>query len=101
MTNYKQLCTELVDELEDWIAYGDEIDIANAHLLIDRARAALADPTDEELTEMFSKWWYSKGRALTPGGGDEDIRSITETGWRNGGYIADLTNPRLSRPATP
>lgn len=60
MTDYKQLCTELIDELEGWVAYGDEVDIANAHLLIDRARAALAEPdpegpTDEELDELFTE----------------------------------------------
>lgn len=47
MTDYKKLCAELVDELEGWVAYGDEIDIANAHVLIDRARAALAQPEPE------------------------------------------------------
>ena len=38
---HRQLCLELIDELEDWIAYGDEIDIADAHALVDRARAEL------------------------------------------------------------
>lgn len=38
---YKQLCKDLVDELEDWIAFGDEEDIVDAHALVDRARAAL------------------------------------------------------------
>lgn len=91
---YKELCAELIDALDSGIPSAR---ICNSPLA-DRARAALADPTDEELTEMFNKWWYSKGRALTPGGGDEDIRSITETAWRNGCYIADLPNPRLSHP---
>ena len=50
MPDCKQLCTELVDELEGWVAYGDEIDIANAHVLIDRARAELAEPEPERLT---------------------------------------------------
>ena len=57
-----------------------------------------SDPTDEELTEIFNKWWYSKGRALAPGGGDEHIRHFTEIGWRSGCYIPDLPNPRLSHP---
>ena len=38
---YKQLCIELVDELEDWIAFADEEEIIDAHALVDRARAAL------------------------------------------------------------
>lgn len=50
MTNYKQLCSELIDELEGWIAYGYEIDIDRAHALIDRARAELAKPEPERLT---------------------------------------------------
>ena len=38
---YKQLCKNLVDELEDWIAFSDEEDIVDARALVDRARAAL------------------------------------------------------------
>lgn len=38
---YKKLCIDLVDELEDWIAYGDEGCIVNTYALVDRARAAL------------------------------------------------------------
>jgi hypothetical protein len=45
---YKQLCKDLVDELEGWIAFGDSVlapgleeDIVDAHALVDRARAAL------------------------------------------------------------
>jgi hypothetical protein len=41
--DYKALCAELIDELEGWIVYGDEVDIADAHELVDRARAALAE----------------------------------------------------------
>ena len=51
---YRAMCAELVDELEDWIAYGDVLAIEKAHNLVDRARALLAQPvaegpTDEEL----------------------------------------------------
>jgi hypothetical protein len=54
MTDFRSLCAELVDEFEGWIAYGDEADCADAHAMVDRARAALAQPepqgpTDEEL----------------------------------------------------
>lgn len=56
-TNYRALCAELVDELEDWIYCDDESEIADTHLLINRARAALtqhepAGATDEELIEI-------------------------------------------------
>jgi hypothetical protein len=58
MTDFRALCAELVDELEDWIAYGDEADCADAHAVVDRARAALAQPepqgpTDEELYDYW------------------------------------------------
>jgi hypothetical protein len=53
MTDFRALCEELIEELEVWIVYGDEVEIADAHALIDRARAALAEqrvgPTDEEI----------------------------------------------------
>jgi hypothetical protein len=60
--DYRALCAELTDELEDWIHDGDESDIDNAHALIDRARAALAEPepladgevgSDEELLKTY------------------------------------------------
>ncbi len=51
--DYKQLCAELVDELEGWVAYGDEIDIANAHVLIDRTRTALAKPEPEPVAWIY------------------------------------------------
>lgn len=62
MADYKQLCAELVDDLElcDWPFKLKETIRAD----IDRARAALAEPepkgpTDEELDELA--WnWYSK-----------------------------------------
>ena len=54
---YRALCAELVDELEDWIAYGDVLAIEKAHNLVDRARTALAQPepegpTDEDLLKL-------------------------------------------------
>ena len=43
MTDFRALCEELVEELEVWIGYGDEADCADAHAVVDRARAALAE----------------------------------------------------------
>jgi hypothetical protein len=43
MTDFRALCAELVNELEEWIGYGDEADCADAHAVVDRARAALAE----------------------------------------------------------
>ena len=48
-SNFRELCAELVDELEDWISCDDEDEIVDAHALIDRARAALATPPPEPL----------------------------------------------------
>lgn len=45
--DFRALCAELVDEIEGWIAYGDEADCADAHAVVDRARAALATPPPE------------------------------------------------------
>jgi len=43
MTDFRALCFDLVEELEVWIGYGDEADCADAHVVVDRARAALAE----------------------------------------------------------
>ena len=56
--DYKALCAELVDELEDWIYCDDESEIADTHSLINRARAALSQPepvapTESDVTELF------------------------------------------------
>jgi hypothetical protein len=78
MTDFRALCAELIDELEDWIAFGDEADCADAHALVDNARAALAqpepqEPTDEELWELYdemggvpedSAWCLNYARAV-------------------------------------
>jgi hypothetical protein len=53
MTDYRALCAELVEELEVWIGYGDEADCADAHAVVDRARAALAEQPVEPTTEFF------------------------------------------------
>jgi hypothetical protein len=65
MTDFRALCEELVEELEVWIGYGDEADCADAHVVVDRARAALAEqpvaPTDEELLQIFDTVCLSEG----------------------------------------
>jgi hypothetical protein len=40
MTDYKELCAELVTELEGWCGTGTYDNTVNAHSVIDRARAA-------------------------------------------------------------
>jgi hypothetical protein len=57
-TDWRALCAELVNELEEWVAFGDVGEIELAHALIDRARAALAQPepqgaSDEELYDYW------------------------------------------------
>ncbi len=63
MTDFRELCAELVDELEDWIAFGDEADCADAHALVDRARAALAQPnpqgpTLDDVSELCEEFGF-------------------------------------------
>jgi hypothetical protein len=58
MTDYKELCAELVNELEGWCGTGTYDNTVNAHSVIDRARAALAQPEPEgpskaELRQIF------------------------------------------------
>lgn len=89
MTDFRALCAELVDELEDWIAYGDEADCADAHAFVDRARAALAQPepqgpTDEGLDELFteidqsgeSESWRTYARAVRARWGTRTLEPI-------------------------
>ena len=50
MTNYKQLCAELIDALDSGIP---SVRIRNSPLA-SRARAALAEPTDEQLLRTYA-----------------------------------------------
>ena len=50
-TDWRALCAELVDELEEWVAFGDVGEIELAHALIDRARVALAHPEPQQEAE--------------------------------------------------
>jgi hypothetical protein len=52
MTDYKELCAELVTELEGWCGTGTYDNTVNAHSVIDRARNALAQPAPEQPTVM-------------------------------------------------
>jgi len=70
-THWRALCAELVDELEEWVAFGDVGEIELAHALIDRARAALAEPepqgpTDEELADTYWKAWHEHLDRINP-----------------------------------
>lgn len=65
MTNYRQLCSELVDAYA-WCV--DNYMSANSHddFLVQRAREALAEltpegPTDEELLQVFDTVCLSEG----------------------------------------
>jgi hypothetical protein len=72
---FRVLCSELVDELEDWIYCDDESEIADTHSLIDRVRAALAQPepvapTDEELLASV-RHFYGDQTAADMGAEDD------------------------------
>jgi hypothetical protein len=69
MTDFRALCAELADSLEDWLSSnsigGISLDDGTDAELIFRARAALAQPepegpSDEELVELFNEndWNY-------------------------------------------
>jgi hypothetical protein len=56
--DFRALCAELVDDLELWVAFGEVEPTEESHALIDRVRAALAQPepveaTDEELLKTY------------------------------------------------
>jgi hypothetical protein len=95
MTDFRTLCAELVDELEDWVAFGDEADCADAHALVDRARAALAQPEPQgpskaELRQLFDDqsgyindeqvmWWadfHKAARAVLARWGRPTIKPV-------------------------
>jgi hypothetical protein len=53
-TDWRALCAELVDELDEieaWVAFSNVGEIELAHALIDRARAALARPEPQQEAE--------------------------------------------------
>ena len=61
MTDFRALCAELVQDIEEWIVAVDHCPPSSS-ALVQRARAALAQPepvapTDEELYEL----WNSEG----------------------------------------
>jgi hypothetical protein len=75
MTDFRTLCAELVYELEEWVAFGDIGKIEFAHALIDRARAALAQPepqgpTDDEILALSQEhevsYTMSNGSVVYP-----------------------------------
>ena len=61
---FRAMCEELIEELEVWIGYGDEADCADAHAVVDRARALLAEPEPEGPTdEELNTFWNCSGIA--------------------------------------
>jgi hypothetical protein len=61
-TNFRALCAELVQDIEEWIAAVDHCPPSSS-ALVQRARAALAQPepvapTDEELNELKHDYWW-------------------------------------------
>ena len=61
--DYRAMCAELVDAILTDNPYGWE---DNLHEAANRARALLAQPvvdglTDEELDKSFQQWWYEEG----------------------------------------
>ena len=87
--DFRARCEELVEELEAWIAYGDEADCARAHAVVDRARAALATPppeppkapTDEDIHNFIqTRWHYRMANESPFGCSDYDGSRATQAG---------------------
>jgi hypothetical protein len=60
-TDWRALCAELVDDLqwcklELWVAFGEVEPTEESHALIDRARAALAQPEPQGPTVIGPEW---------------------------------------------
>ena len=61
MTDYRALCAELVQDIEEWIVAVDHCPPSSS-ALVQRARAALAQPepqgpTDEEICSFIARVW--------------------------------------------
>ena len=111
MTNdYRAMCAELVDELEDWIVCDDESEIADTHSMIDRARALLAQtvaegPTDEELAALMSARFLvnqsASARAIANIGTDEQVAQVRAILDGEAIAYARAVLARWGRPKTP
>ena len=110
MTDFRALCAELADSLEDWLSSnsigGISLDDGTDVELIFRARTALAQPesqgsgpTDEELNEFATDWW--NGFAYAEQGADvaTSVIDIIHP-WHFVGFLRDGL-ARWSRPARP
>jgi len=98
MTDIRALCAELL-EIIDFLCEGDSRPDCD---IVARARAYLAQPEPEELTEeeiekRFQRWWFDEGSGMRPFN-DEDqeahVHRISQIAWSNGAYVA-----RWGRPA--
>jgi hypothetical protein len=69
MTDFRALCAELVGDIEEWMNGTDHFPPSSVELL-DRARAALAQPepqgpTDEELTWLWNHVATNRQQRMT------------------------------------
>jgi len=68
MTDFRALCAELVEDIEEWMG-ATEHNAPSSVALVNRARAALAQlepqgPTDEELRELRREQEWPVAEAL-------------------------------------
>jgi hypothetical protein len=104
MTDYKELCAELVTELEGWCGTGTYDNTVNAHSVIDRARAALAQsveegPSDEEIMELMPQ--QMRDDLAAQWGADQELEACCEWLDRNTGrwdLLAELRAARRPKP---
>ena len=85
MTDYKQLCAELLAALESWSPNGggplEDQEAEEEARLIDRARAALAEPepegpTDEELRNIWETGHLPTEEELANDDGECDLQFL-------------------------
>ena len=88
MTDYKQLCAELTDVLDNLSCY---YDVPNQSELVERARAALAEPESEGPQPMpVSDAFAVVQRRLDQLASDQELMIYR---WPDGDWTIDHTNP--------
>jgi len=101
MTTERDLIQRMAKELDLYRQMARD-DCTSTHPFADEARAYLAQPepeglTDEEIEKSFQLWWFNEGSGMRPSNGEdqeEHVRRVSQIAWSNGAYVA-----RCGRPA--
>ena len=95
MTTTRDLIQRMADELDHYRQLLRD-DCTSTHPFADEARAYLAQPepeglTDEEIEKRFQRWWFNEGSGMRPSNGEdqeEHTRRVSQIAWSNGAYVA-------------